>query len=56
MGTKILVIEDETTVLQNTLEILSMEGFEARGVDNGRAGIAMAQEYVPDLIICDIMI
>jgi signal transduction histidine kinase len=55
MSFKILVIEDETTVLQNTLEILSMEGFEAQGVDNGQAGIETAQAYTPDLIICDIM-
>lgn len=55
MATKILVIEDESTVLQNTLEILNMEGFDAQGVDNGRAGITTAQNYSPDLIICDIM-
>lgn len=55
MSTKILVIEDEATVLQNTLEILSMEGFEVRGEENGQRGVQAAQEYAPDLIICDIM-
>lgn len=55
MSAKILVIEDEATVLQNTLEILSMEGFEVRGEENGKLGIQAAMEYAPDLIICDIM-
>lgn len=54
MTDKILVIEDERNVLKNTLDILVMEGFDAYGADNGRAGVNLAFEQRPDLIICDI--
>jgi signal transduction histidine kinase len=52
--TKILVIEDEESVRENILEILGFEGFEVRGAANGREGVAVAEEFLPDLIVCDI--
>ncbi|MCL4237996.1 MAG: response regulator [Anaerolineae bacterium] len=52
--TKILVIEDEETVRENILEILSYEGFEIAGASNGRDGVAVAREFLPDVIVCDI--
>ena len=52
--TKILVIEDETTVRENILELLDAEGFDAIAAENGRIGLAMAQQHLPDLILCDI--
>lgn len=55
MAAKILVIEDERSVLQNTLEMLTLEGYDVRGAANGRDGVACAREYLPDLVICDIM-
>lgn len=54
MGQRVLVIEDEPGVLSNIMAILSMEGFDVKGVENGAAGVRMALEFVPDLIICDI--
>jgi two-component system response regulator NreC len=51
----ILVIEDEPPVLDNILEMLSFEGFEAVGANNGPLGIQLVREILPDLIICDIM-
>jgi two-component system sensor histidine kinase/response regulator len=53
--TKILVIEDEQAILGNILETLELEGYEAVGAGDGRAGVALAQEHLPDLIVCDIM-
>lgn len=55
MAAKILVIEDERAVLQNTMEMLSLEGFDVLGAENGRQGVMSAGEYLPDLVICDIM-
>lgn len=55
MKQKILVIEDEQSVLHNALEILRLEGFDVQGAENGRLGLQIAYEYLPDLIICDIM-
>jgi two-component system sensor histidine kinase/response regulator len=55
MMTKILVIEDEETIRKNILELLEEEDFEVISSDNGADGIQIAQEQVPDLILCDVM-
>lgn len=52
---KILVIEDEPPVRANILELLEAEDFEAVGAENGFIGAMWAQEHLPDLIICDVM-
>lgn len=52
---RILVVEDERDILDNIVETLEMEGFEARGAANGVIGVQIAKEYLPDLILCDIM-
>ena len=52
---KILVIEDETLVLANIVEILETEQFEAIGVENGQKGVQSALKMVPDLVLCDVM-
>lgn len=51
----ILAIEDETTIRENVLEMLTSEGFEVIEADNGEMGIILAQDKIPDLVICDIM-
>ncbi len=55
MKRKILVIEDEKTTLNSIVEFLLSEGFEAMGAENGREGIELAQQHLPSLIICDIL-
>ncbi len=55
MAKKILVIEDERTTRTSIVNFLESEGFNAVMAENGRAGIQMAQEHLPDLIICDIL-
>jgi DNA-binding response OmpR family regulator len=52
---KILVIEDERPVRMNIVDLLSVEGFEAIGAENGRAGLQVVQEHTIDLVICDIL-
>ncbi len=52
---KILVIEDEATVRANFVELLQEEGFQALGAGNGEQGVTLAQQYRPDLIVCDVM-
>lgn len=52
----ILVIEDETPVRLNILDLLEAENFYALGAADGLAGVAAAQEHHPDLIICDVML
>lgn len=51
---KILIIEDDMDVRQYLKE--ELEGyFEVETADNGTAGFRMAQEVVPDLIVCDVL-
>jgi len=55
MTPKILVIEDAHALRKDIIEMLSFEGFDVRGAENGLRGVQAAREYHPDLIICDIM-
>ena len=54
MKNKILIIEDDPVILENTAEFLKEEGFEVYMAVNGVEGIQKALEIIPDLIICDI--
>lgn len=55
MKKKILIIEDDASVRENVNEILIAEGFEVYSADNGKAGYQKAVEYIPDLILCDLL-
>jgi CheY-like chemotaxis protein len=55
MTLKVLVIEDEQLILDNILETLELEGFDATGAPNGLVGVQRARQLAPDLIMCDIM-
>jgi DNA-binding response OmpR family regulator len=52
---KILLIEDNPEVRENTAEILELAGYEVVTAPNGKVGVEYAQKEKPDLIICDIM-
>jgi DNA-binding NarL/FixJ family response regulator len=51
----ILVIEDQPVMRSKTVTILKMEGFEVLEAANGTDGIRLAQDELPDLVLCDIM-
>jgi CheY-like chemotaxis protein len=51
---KILVIDDDPSVLESIRLILSSNGFEVLEAGNGQAGIELAQRMSPSLIFCDI--
>ncbi|MBK7525443.1 MAG: response regulator [Saprospiraceae bacterium] len=51
----ILVIEDNANVRENLEEILILAGYKVFAAENGKTGVTKAQEHVPDLILCDIM-
>jgi two-component system sensor histidine kinase/response regulator len=51
---KILVIEDETSVRQNLVDLLSTEGFLPIEARDGEEGARLAWEMLPDVILCDI--
>lgn len=52
---KILLIEDNPDVRENTAEILQLAQYEVITAENGKEGVEIAQKELPDLIICDIM-
>jgi DNA-binding response OmpR family regulator len=52
---KILLIEDNLDVRENTEEILSLANYQVVTAPNGKVGVELAQRDKPDLIICDIM-
>ncbi len=52
---KILVIEDNDDVRENTAEILGLAQYEVLTAPNGKIGVEMALANTPDLIVCDIM-
>jgi class 3 adenylate cyclase len=55
MTHKILVIEDEAPIRTNISLMLKGEGYTVRAAENGRLGVAAAQEFLPDLVLCDVM-
>jgi CRP-like cAMP-binding protein len=52
---KILLIEDNPDVRENTAEILELANYEVLTAENGKIGVELAKKEIPDLIICDIM-
>lgn len=51
----VLVIEDNEDIRENTCELLELEGYKVITAINGNAGIILAKEQLPDIILCDIM-
>lgn len=51
----ILVIEDQPQMRRKLVRVLEMENHTALSAGNGREGLEMAREQIPDLIICDVM-
>ena len=52
---KILLIEDDKDVRDNTAELLEMASYIVATAADGLIGIQKAKEFRPDVIICDIM-
>jgi CheY-like chemotaxis protein len=52
---KILLIEDDNSLRENTEELLELAGYSVATASNGKIGIRAAMDILPDLVICDIM-
>ncbi len=52
---KILLIEDNVDVRENTSDILELANYEVKTAENGRIGVEGAKQFKPDLVVCDIM-
>lgn len=51
----ILVIEDDTYLRGEIVDTLGFEDFEVVQAANGQLGIEIAQKYIPDVIVSDVM-
>ena len=55
-GKKILVVEDQESLLKLESILLTSRGFEVRGVSDGQAALAALEDEIPDLMLLDIML
>jgi two-component system OmpR family response regulator len=55
-SSKILVVDDEASIVDSVATILRYEGFEVDVASSGRAGLQKAQETAFDLIVLDVML
>lgn len=53
-GRRILLIEDNLSANEILSELLSLEGHAVTSAFDGTSGLAMAQENIYDIIVCDI--
>lgn len=54
--TKILVVDDEPTILNTVKAYLEDDGFAVRTASDGNSGLEAARAFHPDLIILDILL
>ena len=52
---KILLIEDDTVLRENTAELLELSNYTVTTAPNGRVGLNIAKRDIPDILVCDIM-
>lgn len=55
MNSKILIIDDEPDIRILIEYTLKKEGFKVETAENGEIGIKKAEQFLPDLIILDVM-
>jgi DNA-binding response OmpR family regulator len=53
---KILIVEDEESLLKLESILLTSKGYDVRGVVNGQAALDAIAEELPDLVLLDIML
>lgn len=55
LARKVLVADDERAIADTLAAILTQSGFETRAVYSGEAAIEMAERWVPNMLISDVM-
>ena len=55
MEKKVLLIEDDMTVRENTAEILELSNYNVKTASDGLKGVEAALDFKPDIIVCDVM-
>ena len=52
---KILLIEDDVVLRENTAELLELSNYDVITASNGKIGVEIAKNSLPNIIVCDIM-
>jgi DNA-binding response OmpR family regulator len=52
---KILVVDDERAIANSLGWVLNMEGFEIRTAYSGEDAVEIAQAFLPNVLICDVL-
>lgn len=52
--TKIAIIEDDPVISQMYRMKFEADGFDVQLADNGKRGVALAEEFKPDIILLDV--
>jgi CheY-like chemotaxis protein len=53
-GKVVLVVEDSPVQALALVELLQQEGLEVLCAPNGRSGVTLAEQYLPDIIVLDV--
>lgn len=56
MAYKILVVDDESTLLSTIRAYLEQEGYVVQTAQNGRSALLIFRDFQPDLIVLDVML
>jgi CheY-like chemotaxis protein len=51
----ILVIDDEEVIRSNVRRLLELEGYMVLAAAGGEAGLRLALEHRPDVVVCDLV-
>ena len=54
MKKKILIVDDESGIVQEIKEFLEEEGYEVMTADSAKNGIQMIEVFLPDVIMIDV--
>jgi two-component system response regulator VicR len=56
MSKRILIVEDDTALCRILSDNFTFEGFEVRCVSDGNVAVDVLREFVPDLVVLDVML
>jgi DNA-binding response OmpR family regulator len=55
MGKKVLIVDDEPNIVVSLEFLMKQRGYDVKVAGNGEEALAVVGEFVPDLILLDVM-
>jgi len=52
---RVLVVDDEPVIADTVAEILNSNGFDAKGVYGGQDALEIAERFIPDILLTDVL-